>query len=356
MTTGRINQVAIRSKRGCCGTTGAPRFFSHVLRVHRYSNTTLAACTSSENRQFRTLPGDSSAILAPRHADSLPLDPTDRSKPRLSMGDRANSITSAHRARRQPRSILLRFALARAFAHTTACSLIVVTESCIAMVPQNGLGIARARGRIWSLGRVQTSTRGKNFSEVEKSALGQENMRGLGVWTLTFFGVDGKNFQSPKHRPARDALPSSENPRQWVNNPTLGEFCFTMIGRADIEGSKSNVAMNAWLPQASYPCGNFSDTSCLKLPSSKGSIGHAFAVCIHTENQNQVSFCPFALREVSVLTELTLGHLRYSLTDVPPQSNSPPDTVFRANRAPPEGDALKARNVTRRSLSALLNK
>ncbi|CAK8676336.1 unnamed protein product [Clavelina lepadiformis] len=214
MTTGRINQVAIRSKRGCCGTTGAPRFFSHVLRVHRYSNTTLAACTSSENRQFRTLPGDSSAILAPRHADSLPLDPTDRSKPRLSMGDRANSITSAHRARRQPRSILLRFALARAFAHTTACSLIVVTESCIAMVPQNGLGIARPRGRIWSLGRVQTSTRGKNFSEVEKSALGQENMRGLGVWTLTFFGVDGKNFQSPKHRPARDALPSSENPRQ----------------------------------------------------------------------------------------------------------------------------------------------
>ncbi|CAG7870439.1 unnamed protein product [Brassica rapa] len=38
----------------------------------------------------------------------------------------------------------------------------------------------------------------------------------------------------------------------WVNNPTLGEFCFTMIGRADIEGSKSNVAMNGWLPQASF--------------------------------------------------------------------------------------------------------
>ncbi|KAK9513864.1 hypothetical protein VZT92_027366 [Zoarces viviparus] len=28
-----------------------------------------------------------------------------------------------------------------------------------------------------------------------------------------------------------------------------------MIGRADIEGSKSDVAMNAWPPQASYPCG-----------------------------------------------------------------------------------------------------
>ncbi|CAN7089096.1 unnamed protein product, partial [Brassica rapa subsp. narinosa] len=34
-----------------------------------------------------------------------------------------------------------------------------------------------------------------------------------------------------------------------------------MIGRADIEGSKSNVAMNAWLPQAT-------------------SIGHAFTVRI----------------------------------------------------------------------------
>ena len=105
-----------------------------------------------------------------------------------------------------------------------------------------------------------------------------------------------------------------------------------MIGRADIEGSKSNVAMDAWLPQASYPCGNFSDTSCVKPSLSKGSIGHAFAVCIRTENQNQASFCPFALREVSVLTELALGHLRYHLTDVPPQSNSPPDTVFGAGR------------------------
>ena len=91
--------------------------------------------------------------------------------------------------------------------------------------------------------------------------------------------------------------------------------------------------MDAWLPQASYPCGNFSDTSCLRPSKSKGSIGHAFAVCIRTENQDKVSFCPFALREVSVLTELALGHLRYYLTDVPPQSNSLPDTVFEAGHA-----------------------
>ena len=105
-----------------------------------------------------------------------------------------------------------------------------------------------------------------------------------------------------------------------------------MIGRADIEGSKSNVAMNAWLPQASYPCGNFSDTSSLKFKRTKGSIGHAFTVCIRTENQNQVSFSPFGLQEISVLFELTVGHLRYCLTDVPPQPNSPPDHVFRLDR------------------------
>ena len=117
-----------------------------------------------------------------------------------------------------------------------------------------------------------------------------------------------------------------------VNNPTLSEFCFRMIGRADIEGSKSNVAMNAWLPQASYPCGNFSDTSSWIFPRPKGSIGHAFAVCVRTGNQNQASFSPFGLHEISVLIELTLGHLRYLLTDVPPQPNSPPDYVFGSNK------------------------
>uniref|UniRef100_M8CDD2 Regulator of rDNA transcription protein 15 n=1 Tax=Aegilops tauschii TaxID=37682 RepID=M8CDD2_AEGTA len=106
-------------------------------------------------------------------------------------------------------------------------------------------------------------------------------------------------------------------------------------GRADIEGSKSNVAMNAWLPQASYPCGNFSDTSSFKLRRSKGSIGHAFTVRIRTGNQNQTSFYPFVPHEISVLVELILGHLRYLLTDEPPQPNSPPNNVFRLDRPAP---------------------
>ncbi|KAI3486771.1 hypothetical protein L1887_49630 [Cichorium endivia] len=81
-----------------------------------------------------------------------------------------------------------------------------------------------------------------------------------------------------------------------------------MIGRADIEGSKSNVAMNAWLPQASYPCGNFSDTSSFKFRRSKGSLGPRFH-------------------------------------DVPPQPNSPPDNVFRPDRPAEAGLGSKKRGI-----------
>ncbi|PHT26597.1 Regulator of rDNA transcription protein 15 [Capsicum baccatum] len=119
---------------------------------------------------------------------------------------------------------------------------------------------------------------------------------------------------------SHDGLNPAHVPYWWVNNPTLGEFCFTMIGRADIE------------PQASYPCGNFSDTSSFEFQRSKGSLGHAFTVRIRTGNQNQKSFYPSVPYEISVLVELILGHLRYLLTDVPPQPNSPPDNVFRPDR------------------------
>ncbi|KAI3680194.1 hypothetical protein L2E82_50579 [Cichorium intybus] len=118
-----------------------------------------------------------------------------------------------------------------------------------------------------------------------------------------------------------------------------------MIGRADIEGSKSNVAMNAWLPQASYPCGNFSYTSSFKFRRSKGSLGHAFTVRIRTGNQNQTSFYPSVPHEISVLVELILGYLRYLLTDVPPQPNSPPDNVFRPDRPAEVGLGSKKRGI-----------
>ena len=110
-----------------------------------------------------------------------------------------------------------------------------------------------------------------------------------------------------------------------------GDFFGQLLVFQNTKNENNHLYSNS---NASYPCGNFSDTSCLKPLKSKGSIGHAFTVCIRTE-KNQVSFCPFAPREVSVLAELTLGHLRYPLTDVPPhQSNSPPDTVSGAHRRP----------------------
>ena len=102
------------------------------------------------------------------------------------------------------------------------------------------------------------------------------------------------------------------------------------------------MAMNDWKFSSVQhrPCGNFSDTSSFKSRKAKGSIGHAFTVCIRTENQNQMSFYPFVPHEISVLVELILGHLRYLLTDVPPQPNSPPDNVFHLDRT----EVLKARS------------
>ena len=56
---------------------------------------------------------------------------------------------------------------------------------------------------------------------------------------------------------------------------------------------------------------------------------------------NQAGFYACVLREISVLTELILGHLCYLLTDVPPQPNSPPDYVFNLDHT---AKVLKTRN------------
>ena len=57
---------------------------------------------------------------------------------------------------------------------------------------------------------------------------------------------------------------------------------------------------------------------------------------------------PFVLHEISVLIELRLGHLCYSLTDVPPQPNSPPDLVTRValRGLTPEPGPAKALDAT----------
>nr|CDS25561.1 senescence associated protein [Hymenolepis microstoma] len=78
-----------------------------------------------------------------------------------------------------------------------------------------------------------------------------------------------EDSKTPK-APADDISKGQLTFEERMKNQTLGELCFTMIGRgADIEGSKSDVAMITWPPQASYSCGsNLSGTSCFKLSTS----------------------------------------------------------------------------------------
>jgi len=63
-----------------------------------------------------------------------------------------------------------------------------------------------------------------------------------------------------------------------MNKPTLEKTCLCTLGRADIEGSKSDVAQDAWPPQASYPFGNYCDTSADLFQNEEGSLRQAFTV------------------------------------------------------------------------------
>ena len=122
-------------------------------------------------------------------------------------------------------------------------------------------------------------------------------------------------------------------PRIQVCRPTDVRDILTARQHNTTRAGLDSVGDRAWDYDLQVnPCGNFSGTSSLKFRGTKGSIGHTFMVCIHTENQNQGDFYPFILLEISVLNESPLGHLRYLLTDVPPQPNSPPDNVIGPDR------------------------
>ena len=138
-----------------------------------------------------------------------------------------------------------------------------------------------------------------------------------------------------------------------MNNSTLIEFCFDMIKKVNIEELKSNVVMNAWLSQVNYFCDNFSDIFNLKFRETKKSINHIFMICIHTENQNQEDFYSFVLLKIFVFHEFLLKHLRYDLTNVPPQSNFSFNNVFNSNRF---ARNLNAKNWTMKLNFVSLNK
>ncbi|KAI3480374.1 hypothetical protein L1887_57479 [Cichorium endivia] len=110
---------------------------------------------------------------------------------------------------------------------------------------------------------------------------------------------------------------------------------------SDLEAFSHNPAHGSFAPLAFQPSAM---TNCANQ-RSKGSLGHAFTVRIRTGNQNQTSFYPSVPHEISVLVELILGHLRYLLTDVPPQPNSPPDNVFRPDRPAEAGLGSKKRGI-----------
>eukprot|EP00438_Fugacium_kawagutii_P027776 Skav220631 [mRNA] locus=scaffold112:332455:332730:+ [translate_table: standard] len=81
-----------------------------------------------------------------------------------------------------------------------------------------------------------------------------------------------------------------------------------MIGKADTEGSKSNVAMNGWMPQTTCPYSNFSDTSgWTKIHARVSQFLFVLKIKI---KQN----FPFWSTLTSVLIALTLGPLRYPLS------------------------------------------
>ena len=92
-----------------------------------------------------------------------------------------------------------------------------------------------------------------------------------------------------------------------MSNPTLSDFCVSVIGRADVEGLKkqrrcgrlpatSQLALwqLAWHLQLSLSQTKKIDRPCF------------FTVCIRIVNQNQASLSHFGQREISVLSELSL--------------------------------------------------
>ncbi|PHT97914.1 Regulator of rDNA transcription protein 15 [Capsicum chinense] len=127
-----------------------------------------------------------------------------------------------------------------------------------------------------------------------------------------------------QHRPQRPAIDvmrcypcrhcKAESSTAWHDSPPLG-------GAKDIKACRELCTGAAHAGRRHSP-----------RIQSKGSLGHAFMVCIRTVNQNQTSVYPSGPQDISVLVELILGHLHYLLTDVPPQPKSPPDNVFRPDR------------------------
>ncbi|PHT25132.1 hypothetical protein CQW23_35226 [Capsicum baccatum] len=90
---------------------------------------------------------------------------------------------------------------------------------------------------------------------------------------------------SQRHVPLGAEAPTAAHvPYWWVNNPTLGEFCFHKPVIPVVTFLTPLASNSEGLKDRCYPCGNFSDTSSFEFRRSKGSLGHAFTMCLPSQN------------------------------------------------------------------------
>ncbi|KAI3478769.1 hypothetical protein L1887_59252 [Cichorium endivia] len=128
----------------------------------------------------------------------------------------------------------------------------------------------------------------------------------------------------PSHGLGQRHVPlGAEAPTAWSANRRRAHASLSSPD-SDLEAFSHNPAHGSFAPLAFQPSAM---TNCAnQRPRFHGSYSYW--------NQNQTSFYPSVPHEISVLVELILGHLRYLLTDVPPQPILPPDNVFRPDRLP----------------------
>ncbi|KAJ6693743.1 hypothetical protein OIU85_004513 [Salix viminalis] len=89
--------------------------------------------------------------------------------------------------------------------------------------------------RVWPAARVPP---GPKRPPTAESAIGRAGRSVASSPGFDLEAFDHNPTPRVKLTLSHDGLNPAHVPYWWVNNPTLGELRFTMIGRADIEGSK----------------------------------------------------------------------------------------------------------------------
>ena len=89
-----------------------------------------------------------------------------------------------------------------------------------------------------------------------------------------FYYCHRSEFINRARRVSRRSEPRSLFFYERMNKSTLWDFGASKRGRADIERSKSKVALNTSVPRATHSCADCWDTSGWILQRPEGSMGH----------------------------------------------------------------------------------